>query len=440
MMKYKLTILSLLFCAAAQAQNSPCVDTLANHEIRVSNVSVQGNGRDLLLSFDLNLDSLRIPTNTQLVYTPKVVTGKDTVSMPEVVINGRRQQIMHNRGIDKGKFSDRAYIVGRKNGTAQSVHYSAAIPFTAKLKNYEVKMHEDLCGCGDSVNGRTVTLSQYKRPMMAFVTPKAEGEKERHIDKKAYIDFPVDKITLYPEYRRNPAQLDSIINTINVVKNDRNVEIKEINIHGFASPESPYKHNDYLAENRAKTLKEYVRKLVELPNNVFTVSHTAEDWDGLRKYLADSNLDHKAEITDISNDERLDLDAREWKIKSTYPEEYRFMLDNWYPALRHSDYHVKYVVRPFSVEEAKQIIKTKPQQLSLNEMFLVAQTYEPGSEEFNDVMETAVRMYPDNPTANFNAACARFNAGDMDGAKRYLDKAGNSPEAQQARKLYEEMK
>lgn len=109
------------------------------------------------------------------------------------------------------------------------------------------------------------------------------------------------------------------------------------------------------------------------------------------------------------------------------------MLDSWYPALRHSDYVVSYSVRPFSVEEAKEIMKTKPQQLSLEEMFMVAQTYEPGSREFNEVMATAVRMYPDNPTANINAACTRMELGDLEGAKIYLDKAGNSPEALHAK-------
>ena len=105
------------------------------------------------------------------------------------------------------------------------------------------------------------------------------------------------------------------------------------------------------------------------------------------------------------------------------------MLSTYYPALRHSDYVVSYTVKPFSVEEAKEVLKTKPQQLSLEEMFMVAQTYEPGSKEFNDVMETAVRLYPQDQTANLNAACARMEAGDLQGAAEYLERAGNSPEA-----------
>ena len=86
------------------------------------------------------------------------------------------------------------------------------------------------------------------------------------------------------------------------------------------------------------------------------------------------------------------------------------------------------------------MIKTRPQLLSQNEMFMVAQTYEPGSKEVTEVMEIAVRMFPDDPTANLNAACTRLNVGDAEGAKPYLDKAGNSLEAEAARKIYEEIK
>ena len=145
-----------------------------------------------------------------------------------------------------------------------------------------------------------------------------------------------------------------------------------------------------------------------------------------------SNLEHRTEILALIDGD-LEPDAKEWAIRARYPKEYRFMLDTWYPALRHSDYVVAYRVRPFSVEEAKTLLYTKPQQLSLEEMFLVAQTYEPGSEAFNEVFEIAVRMYPDDPVANLNVACSLIERGEYGRAGTYLDKAGDRPEALHAR-------
>ena len=278
------------------------------------------------------------------------------------------------------------------------------------------------------------------KPVLQLQAVVAEAPKIRHLDKRAYIDFPVNRIELRADYRRNPAQLDSIITTINALKADKNLLVMAINIHGFASPEGSYQHNDYLAKNRARALTEYVRKMVELPDSIFTVSSTAEDWDGLRAYIQASDLEKKELLLAIAQDETLSPDARDAKLKKQYPSQYRSLLTSCYPALRHSDYHITYKIKPFDVEEAKEIMKTKPQLLSLNELFMVAQTYEVGSSEFNEVMELAVRMYPMDEKANLNAAIIRLNAGDADAAKPYLDRAGTSEEADAARTAYEMLK
>ena len=273
------------------------------------------------------------------------------------------------------------------------------------------------------------------KPVLQLQAVVAAAPKIRHLDKRAYIDFPVNRIELRADYRRNPAQLDSIITTIKALKADQNLQVMAINIHGFASPEGSYKHNDYLAKNRARTLTEYVHKMVELPDSIFTVS----SWDGLREYIKQSDLEKKEQLLAIAQEESLTPDARDAKMKKQYPAQYRTLLTLCYPALRHSDYHITYKIKPFDVEEAKEIMKTKPQQLSLNELFMVAQTYEVGSKEFNEVMELAVRMYPMDETANLNAAIIRLNAGEADAAKPYLDRAGDSEEADAARKAYEVM-
>lgn len=415
---------------ALQAQSSGL--KLADEKISVENLRVENTSQTMVVNLDLNMDSLKLASNMRLVFTPIIKNNTEERLMPQIVVNGRKQDISYQRSGYKD-FADNAVVVRRKNNTEQTLHYSAVLPYEDWMKNSNVIVAEDLCGCGDIKDQNTVELKRLRTPFMPYMRPEAEGQKVRHEQGRAFIDFPVDKITLYPYYRNNPRELDKIIKTINLVKNDKNTTITNIEIHGYASPESPYEHNAYLAENRAKTLKDYVRKLVNLDDTTFSVTSTPEDWEGLRKYVVESNLQNRDAILKLIDNTSLDIDDKEWKIKLTYPDDYRFMLENWYPALRHSDYVVSYSVRPFTVEEAKEIMKTKPQQLSLEEMFMVAQTYEPGSREFNEIMETAVRMYPDNPTANINAACTRLQYGDIEGAKRYLDKAGNMPQAIHAR-------
>ena len=110
---------------------------------------------------------------------------------------------------------------------------------------------------------------------------------------------------------------------------------------------------------------------------------------------------------------------------------YQALLRDIYPALRHTDYVVHYTVRDYNVEEAKALLKTRPQLLSLEEMYLVAQTYQEGSDKFNEVFDIAVRMYPQDPTANINAAAMELKRGNVQQAVRYLQGSGNASAAAQ---------
>lgn len=340
---------------------------LAANQIRVTQANVSRLDGLMVMTMKLNLDSLQLPSNMRLVYTPMVVSADSTLFFPRVIVNGRRQQIMYERGV--GKHADDGLailstdkVVRRINDKPQVVEYQAAMPVAQSLfTDYDLKIHEDLCGCGDLQDGNDIQILSYQQP-----TPKAPVERAKtdltdkekalrifHLDKRCYIDFPVDQTTLYVDYHRNAAQLDSIVRTINALKEDTALEVVSIKIHGFASPESPYQHNAYLAEHRAKAILAYVRRMVNLPDSVFSVSTTAEDWEGLRNFIQDSNLEHKSAILSIAQDESLKPDDREAKIKRLYPIEYRFMLNTWYPYLRHTDYHIAYRVKRVEEIEVK---------------------------------------------------------------------------------------
>mgnify|MGYP002469552298 CR=1 FL=1 len=78
-------------------------------------------------------------------------------------------------------------------------------------------------------------------------------------------------------------------------------------------------------------------------------------------------------------------------------------------------------------------MRTQPQKLSLAELYAAAQTLTPGSDDFNEVFEVAVRMFPNDANANLNAANAAMSTGNLKAAERYLEKAGDSEEAEYAR-------
>ena len=419
----------------AQAQQ------LAGGKILVDSVLARKNGNQMDVAFRMNLNDLKMKSEQQLVFTP-VMVGADSIALNPVIIQGRNQAVRYRRLADSKK-NPQAQVVTRKNKTQQQVYFTQSVPYQKWMKKFKLSVKEDLCGCGNLIEQDDTPIADIDRtPKITkdfFVQPKAEAKKVRAEKGEAYLSFKLNKSDILADFRENATELRKITSTIDLVKNDKDVSITNIDIHGYASPDGPYDNNKRLANNRAAALRNYVSNLYTIDDKLFTYHATPEDWEGFKKKVEASDLADKTAILAIANSS-LAPDAKDQKIKKLYPASYRYIMSEIYPRLRHSDYTVTYTVRPFDIEEAKVILKTKPQQLSLQEMYLVAQTYEPGSPEFNEVFDIAVRLFPDDETANLNAACTDLQKGDLVTAEKHLAKAGNSKEAERIRKIYGEMK
>ena len=62
------------------------------------------------------------------------------------------------------------------------------------------------------------------------------------------------------------------------------------------------------------------------------------------------------------------------------------MLQHVYPGLRHTDYVIEYVVKHYEVKDARRLIYTHPEALSVEEMYQVAKSYEEGTDGWLDAL------------------------------------------------------
>ena len=404
--------------------------------VSIENFNMNREGKYLTVEINLDLNKLNVDANRAVLLTPRLVNGTDSLDLPSVGIYGRRRYYYYVRnGI--GSISGENETVYRAAGKPDSVAYNNLAEYEDWMDGATLKFHRSDWGCCHEILAEYEGIVGRHReaffPELVFVQPKAEVMKSRSLSGSAYIDFPVDQTVIYPDYRRNTVELGKIQATIDSVRNDKDITITSVRLKGFASPESPYKHNTDLAIGRTAALKKHIGQLYHFADNIIQTDYEPEDWAGLRRYVEQSNIDHRTEIL-VMIDSDMEPDAKEAKIKRTYPEEYRFMLQNFYPALRHTDYRIDYNIRTFSeADEIRRIMAEQPQKLSLNEFYLVAGKYEPGTDEFTEVFNTAVRMFPNDEIANLNAANAAIRRDDFGTARRYLDKAGDSAEAVYAR-------
>ena len=176
-----------------------------------------------------------------------------------------------------------------------------------------------------------------------------------HLNGRAWLDFRVNQTDIDPLFRRNGAELDSVMKTVYVVTNDTNLTVTHITIHGFASPEGKQANNQRLAQGRAEALKQYIVQRTQLSDLIFSIETTAEDWNGLQQALAQrSDIPQCDQILTLIRQEieaGTDLDRLEQLIRSRYPKSYQLMLRDIYPTLRHSDYTISYTQQEYSTEQ-----------------------------------------------------------------------------------------
>ena len=407
---------------------------------KVENLFLKKSGRNLAVNMEIDFSSLDLSSNRAVVFTPMLVNGSDSLDLSSIGLYGRRRYYYYLRN-DMNPISGENGVSYQASQAPDNISYNVIVPYQSWMNGAHLVMQRSEYGCCNKVlNEQFSQLALFKEkrfaPQYVYLRPVHELEKTRSLSGSAFVDFVVGRVDINPYYRNNIVELAKITATIDSVRNDSDITLNTVTIKGFASPEGTYANNENLAKNRTEALKLYVQNLYDFAPDFIGTSYVPEDWENLRVFVANSDLQNKEHIMALIDGDR-EADNKEWVIKTTYPDDYKVMLEECYPALRRSDYKVEYTIRKYkNIDEIEEIFASTPQKLSLEEFYILAQKYEDNSRELNDVFETAVRMYPNDAVANLNAAISEMQNGDLISAEPHLIKAGNSPEAVYARGLY----
>jgi outer membrane protein OmpA-like peptidoglycan-associated protein len=405
------------------------------HRLRQMEDSVQ-------LVMDIDLTHVKIGTERSLVLTPVLIApqGRE-VKMKNILLNGRQQQKVFLREVAlhgwERQVKKAHYSVIPLTKENRKIHrYTQSVAFENWMRDARMEVVTDLCGCAghieqiasEKVANRIVLegAKEYRTlPNVAYIRPEVEQIKARSESSDVFLDFPVSRTEINPSFGNNPRELAKIERIVNEIRTDKNLTVTGVMITGYASPEGDVNFNNQLSRGRAEALRNYLSMRAGIANHLYQVGFGGEDWEGLARLVQQSYIEPKGTILSVIN--YYNPMERKNRLKALNGGQvYQQLLHTLYPQLRRVVARIDYNARNFHVEEAKQIIKAHPKQLSLNEMFLVANTYPEGSKEFMEVFEIAVKVFPDDPVANLNAAASALLSKDLTRAERYLQKADKS--------------
>lgn len=432
-------IKTMMLALAAVSASAPLAAQNVSR-VHVSGVQIIRDDASVGVSFTISPGKWRLPLTREVTLTPYIISanGTDSVALPALTVAGKNAWYYAERNE-----SERVTPVYLRAGKGADHSYSASAPWQPWMETSRLDFVTVAAGCcpGNTAGAPEpvpVAEMDWRRPVLTpdfrYVTPQVDMEKSYNLSGRAYVSFRVNRTEIDPSYMINATELRKITASIDTVRGNRDATVRSISLTGYASPEGPYSNNVRLAKGRTEAVRDYVSRLYDFPRSVYRTNSVPEDWAGLRDSVAVSILPDRTQILDFIDNGGVAIEKRNDVLRQRFPQSYAYLLKTVYPWLRHTDYVISYTIRKYTdIDEIRRVMREKPGNLSLDELFAGAMSYPQGSDEYNHAFELAVSLYPDSEVANLNAANALMSRGDLKKAAMYLDRAGSSAEADYAR-------
>lgn len=257
-------------------------------------------------------------------------------------------------------------------------------------------------------------------------------QRVNELRQEANIKFLVNQANL----RKSELKNNSVREFVDLLKrinaDQEKLNIQNVEIQAYASPEGGYNFNDKLANKRRGNSEEYVKsqlKGVGVSTGI-DAHYTAQDWDGFQQLVQASNIQDKDVILRVLSMYK-DPEQREEQIRNM-SEAFRELADGILPELRRSRLIIHYETIGRSDEEIAQQYSSDATKLDAEEMLYFASLQDNLTKK-EEVYQKAASYYDKDYRAFNNLATLSFVKGDVQSANNYLDKAlALNPQAPEA--------
>lgn len=271
------------------------------------------------------------------------------------------------------------------------------------------------------------TSEFYKKTLASDGACIAPDSFQRVKDQKqeAEIKFLINQANLRKSEMKNNSVKEFVQMLKKINRDKEGLNIKNVEVAAYASPEGGVKFNDKLASKRQNTSEKYVKQTLKKTkvNTDVDARYTAQDWDGFQKLVAASNLQDKDVILRVLSMYQ-DPQEREQQIRNMSAG-FRELADGILPELRRSRLIINYETIGRSDDQIKEQYNADPTKLSADEL-LYAAALEDNADKKEAIYKKTAEIYPNDNRAFNNVAALEFAKGNNDAAKEYLAKAVNA--------------
>lgn len=249
---------------------------------------------------------------------------------------------------------------------------------------------------------------------------------------EANIKFLINQANLHKSELKNNS-VGEFVKLLKEINKDREgLNLQNVEIQAYASPEGGFKFNDKLANKRQNVSEKYVRKEMKsagVEGNL-DAHYTAQDWEGFQQLVQASNIQDKDVILRVLSMYK-DPQEREQQIRNM-SEGFRELADAILPELRRSRLIIHYETIGRNDEQIKAQYNEDAAKLSADELLYYA-TLEEDAAKKEEIYAKTAQLYTNDYRPLNNQAVMAFNRGDEAKAKELLaqaiTKSNNAAEA-----------
>ncbi len=273
-------------------------------------------------------------------------------------------------------------------------------------------------------DGVLATSELYKKTILSDGGCLAPDSFQRITQQKqeANIKFLVNQANI----RKSELQSNSVKDFVEMLKkinaDKERLNIQNVEIQAYASPEGGYDFNNKLSAKRQDVTEGYVNEQLKATkvDAGIDAHYTAQDWEGFRQLVAVSNIQDKDVIIRVLEMYK-DPEEREKQIRNMSAG-FQELTQGILPELRRSRMIINYETIGRSDEEILKQYNSDPSALNVEELLYAATLVETNAEKTAIYKKTA-SLYKKDARAVNNLASMAMLDGDTDAAGKYISQA-----------------